>query len=235
MRGQGWETDCCSVTEVVPRNPIPLMVLVVALFGIAAALVVFEHDVVPEEKEAQRVLDAPSRLQLGMTVSYKAGPLLEEDYTMSDVDGVSSSRYRALGRSGTQITVQERARETLDAANVAYFFQRAVQDGIWELTSKPPRGDTSATYRISVYQLTDGQQGTRDIAFTDPHYWATTGGHQFHIKLDPHKPVPDLLQLSSTTLVEPRYQELVDGFRDFGPPSFKAKVAQARARLGLRT
>jgi hypothetical protein len=151
---------------------------------------------------------------------------------MSDIDGLSKSRYRALGRSGLAITIDERPRVTIDEGpNVAFLFQQAVLDGIWELPSRPPRGDTSTHYTIEVYQLTGDRHGSHRFEFTDPHYWATTGGHQFHITLAKNKPVPDLLTLSSTTLVEPRYEKLVADFREFGPQSFRDKVAAAQTRL----
>jgi hypothetical protein len=216
----------------VRRNPIPFLILVLSIVGLLAAYAMFNRSIVPRYVAARKVLDRHSEIRLSLKIRHEHGALAEEDYAMSDVDGISASSYRAVGRDGTAITVEERPRRALDAANVAFFFGRVVQDGIWELTNKPPRGDTSTTYEAHVYQLIDEQHGSRDVTFTDPHYWATTGGHQFHITLAKNKPVPDLLTMTSTVLVEPRYQELVDDFRAFGPDSFRTKSAQARARLG---
>ncbi|MBD5634066.1 MAG: hypothetical protein IAI49_06265 [Candidatus Eremiobacteraeota bacterium] len=215
------------------RNPIPILILALSLAGLLAAYALFNRTVVPRYVAARKVLNQRSDIRLSLTISHDRGALSEEDYSMSDIDGVSASRYRAVGRSGTAITVEERPRTTLDpGANVAFFFGKAVQDGIWDLTNKPPRGDTSTHYSVHVYQLAGDEHGARDYTFTDPHYWATTGGHQFHIRLARNKPVPDLLQMSSTVLVEPRYAAIVDDFRAFGPDTFRAKAAQARARLG---
>jgi hypothetical protein len=92
------------------------------------------------------VLASRSDLELRMLVRYTRGPLVEEDYTMRDADGVSTSQYRGVGRNGVQITIAERPRKTIEeGSDVAYLFGQAVQDGIWELHSKPPRGDTALT------------------------------------------------------------------------------------------
>lgn len=214
------------------RNPVPFLVLVAALIAAGGFYGVFQTTVAPRYTNTHKVLASRSDLELAMRVSHDTGPISEEDYAMSDVDGVSKSSYRAIGRSGVQITIAERPRETLDdGPNVAYFFQEAVADGVWDLRSRPPRGDRSTHYQIDVYQLTGDQHGSHRFTFTDPHYWATTGGHQFHIVLDKNKPIPDILKLSSTTLVEPRYEKVVDDFRAFGPQSFRDKIAAAQTRL----
>jgi hypothetical protein len=218
------------------RNPIPALIFIVALIGLAGAYAFFQASVVPRYAATRTVLASRSDIQLRMVVRYARGPLVEEDYTMADADGVSSAGYRGLGRSGVQITIAERPRKTLDeGSNVANLFGAVVQDGIWDLPSKPPRGDTNARYTVSIYQLTGSRHGSYRFSFTDPHYWATTGGHQFHITLSKDKPVPDLLTLSSTVTIEPRYQKLVDDFRTFGPQSFRSKVAAAQVRLGARS
>lgn len=220
----------------MPRNPIPPLILVLVAIGLAAAFAFFKSTEAHRYAATRKVLAQRSDIRLGMTVRYDGGPIAEEEYAMNDLDGVSSSSYRGVARSGTRITISERPRATLeDGPNVAYFFGQVVQDGIWELPSRPPRGDQRTHYRISIYQLTDTQHGTHAFEFTDPHYWATTGGHQFHIKLAKGKPLPDLLQLSSTVVVEPRYARLVDDFRSFGPASFRDKVAAAQARLSGRS
>jgi hypothetical protein len=216
----------------VARNPIPPFILVVAIAGAVAAFMFFKSTEAHRYAATRRVLYQKSEIKLGMTVRYDRGPLAEEDYAMNDIDGVSSSSYRGIARSGTRITIAERPRATLeDGPNVAYFFGEVVQDGIWELPTRPPRGDAGTHFRIVIYQLTDSQHGTHAFEFTDPHYWATTGGHQFHLKLARDKPLPNVLQLTSNVSVEPRYEKLVRDFRSFGPESFRTKVGDAQARL----
>ncbi len=218
------------------RNPIPVLILALSLVAVALAYLLFNRTIVPRYVGARGVLARPSVIHLSLAIRHTTGPLAEEDYAMNDVEGASSSSYRVAGRNGTTISIAERPDKTLDPdRNIAFFFGRVVQDGVWELTNKPPRGDVSTSYTVHVFQAVDGQQGSRTFTFTDPHYWATVGGHQFHIKLDKNKPVPDLLQMTSTVLVEPRYAELVDDFRSFGPAAFRERSARARQRLGARS
>ena len=216
----------------MPRNPIPILITIAGLVAVGAAWWVFQTTALSRYHGASQVLASRSELKLQMTVRHATGKIAEEDYAMSDIDGISRSRYRAVGRDGLSITIDEKPSETVQAGpNVAYFFQEVVQDGIWDLQSKPPRGDGRTTYEIDVYQLSGDQHGSRSVRFTDPHYWATTGGHQFHLTLAKDKPLPNLLSMTSTTLVEPRYEKIVEDFRSFGPQSFRDKVAAAQMRL----
>jgi hypothetical protein len=217
------------------RNPIPFLIFALSIVALFAAYAMFNRSIVPRYAGARKVLAQRSEIRTSLTIRHDGGALVEETYAMSDIDGVSASSYRVVGRNGTAITIEERPRAVLDAGNVAFFFGKVVQDGIWELTNRPPRGDTATHFTVHVYQLADTQHGSRDYTFTDPHYWATTGGHQFHITLEKGKPLPDLLQMTSTVLVEPRYEELVADFRNFGPDSFRAKASAARVRLGARS
>jgi hypothetical protein len=217
----------------VPRNPIPILITLAGLVAVGAAYWVFQTTELPRYRGANQVLVSRSELKLWMTVRHTTGKIAEEDYAMSDIDGLSRSRYRAVGRDGLSITIDEKPTETVqEGPNVAYFFQEVVQDGIWDLQSKPPRGDRTTTYRVDIYQRTGDQAGSRSVRFTDPHYWATTGGHQFHLTLAKDKPLPNLLTMTSTTLTEPRYEKIVEDFREFGPQSFRDKVAAAQERLG---
>jgi hypothetical protein len=178
--------------------------------------------------ETLRVEQSKSDVKLGMQIHHVSGAIANEFYDMEDRDGISSSDYRAVGRNGMTVKVAALPRQTVD---VAFFFDKVVQDGIWELDNRPLRGDASISYTIQVYQLTNGKHGSRRFTFTDPHYWATTGGHQFHIHLDKNKPVPNVLQMSSKVLVEPRYEELVNDFRRYGSPAFREKIVAAQAKV----
>ncbi len=214
------------------RNPVAVFVTLALVAGVAGMWWLFRADEAGRYDATRRFADLPSAIRLSLVVRHENGPIAEEEYDMADLNGVSSSRYRAVARSGEAIKLDSLPRETYD---VSFFFEKTVSDGIWELGSRPPRGDTATSYAIAVYELTGGQHGTRRFTFTDPHYWATTGGHQFHIKLDRNKPVPNLLELSSTVLVEPRYQKLVDDFRAFGSEGFRSKVSAIVSRLSGRS
>lgn len=162
-----------------------------------------------------------------MTVRYTRGAIAQEEYRMADLNGLSSASYRVTGRSGTTVSVEGLPHETYD---VSSFFGQTVQDGIWELRDAPPRGDVSTTYTIGIAQTVDGKQGAHTMRFTDPHYWATTAGRQYHIRLEKSKPIPDLLFLRSTSITEPRYHKLVGDFFAFGSDAFRVKIAYARER-----
>jgi hypothetical protein len=183
----------------------------------------------------------PSDIQVRLSILYDNPPIYLEEYRMRDADGVSTSMYRIRGYSGKQVTVSALPREVTD---VSFLFGSAVQDGIWKLTNKPPRGNTDVHYTLYVRQTamvhvgangeagsTTCQTGDRTITFTDPHYWATTAGRQFQIDLGKGAPKSpnDLLKLQSTSLADPRFEQIVNDFRNFGPDSFRAKISAAQA------
>jgi hypothetical protein len=180
-------------------------------------------------QSVERIERSPAQLRMSLTIDYAKGPVAREVYTMTDDNGRSNAQYAVTDRSGTTAQFHE----TIGGYGVSFLFDRLVSDGVWELTDKPPRGDTSIRYTVSVAQTVQGQSGERTITFTDPQYWATTAGRQFHIHLDPKKPVPDLLTLSSTSTADPRYARVVGDFLQFGSPTFKATIRRARSRLGL--
>jgi len=210
------------------RNPVPLFVFLMGFLAVALMWHYFAVEHGDEYAAVRNVARSHSDIRLGMQVHHAAGSISDEFYSMEDRDGLSTSEYRAVGRDGTTIKVDALPRATVD---VAFLFDRAVADGIWELSDRPLRGDASTRYTIDIYQLTNGKHGSRRFTFTDPHYWATTGGHQFHIHLDKNKPVPNFLQMSSTVLVEPRYERLVKDFLGYGTSQFKDKIVQAQAKL----
>ncbi|MBV9150004.1 MAG: hypothetical protein JO024_09065, partial [Candidatus Eremiobacteraeota bacterium] len=59
----------------------------------------------------------------------------------------------------------------------------------------------------------------------------TTAGRQYEIHLDRNKPTPSLLQLSGSAIADKRYQAIVNDFRNFGTPGFRAKVAEVQAAV----
>jgi hypothetical protein len=210
------------------RNPVPWFIFIIAVVGISLMMWYFFFEHAGESAKVRAVARSASDIKLGMQIHHANGPISDEFYSMEDKNGLSTSQYRAVSRNGTTIRVDALPRETVD---VAFLFGRAVTDGIWELQDRPLRGDATMRYTVDVYQLTNGKHGSHRFSFTDPHYWATTGGHQFHIHLDKNKPVPDLLRMSSTVVVEPRYERLVRDFLAFGTTQFKDKVVQAQAKL----
>jgi hypothetical protein len=216
-------------------SPVPAFIFLALVAALVGGWQMFARTESGRYEAARTVAHSRSEIRLELTMTRRTGPIAEESYRMTDNNGVSAIEYRATSRTGTTVRVDSPARKTKETgSDVAYLFGQVVQDGIWELNDRPARGDTSTTYTLYVWQLVSGQQGQRRITFTDPHYWASTGGHQFHITLDKNKPVPDLVQLKSTALIEPRYEKLVADFLSFGSPAFRATVAAQRARLAAR-
>ncbi len=82
---------------------------------------------------------------------------------------------------------------------MTFAFEKLVQDGIWQLQTRPLKGKTDNVYTISVAQIAGDRSGSHKFTFTDPHYLAIAAGRQYHIHLDRNKPVPNLLTLQSTS------------------------------------
>jgi len=208
-------------TSVVPWA-IFIFVVIMTVIGIrlyASRPEFIDWNAVDKQKTA------PSALYANLLIRYAKPPIYEEEYTTKDVEGVTSFQYRIRSYNGHQVTVTAPPHVTTD---VSYFFGELVQDGVWDLTNRPPAGNTDVHYTVYVKQVADYKQGDRTVTFTDPHYWATTAGRQYTIDLRKTNP-NDLIKLQGTQLADPRYQKIVDDFRSFGPPAFRNKVASLRA------
>jgi len=211
------------------RSPvIPLAITVLAIAAVVIGWMIYWPIESSRYAATRAVESSKSVIRMTYTVTHERGPIARESLTFSNVDGKADVAYEGTNRPGTAI-----ARFKLPVAGfkIASLFGEAVHDGIWDLRTMPPRGDTTISYTIAIYQLTDNQSGEHTFTFTDPHYWATTGGRQYHIHLEKDKPVPDLLTLRSTSLAEPRYGMIVHDFNAFDPPGFRATLAAARAKL----
>ncbi|HTV94307.1 MAG TPA: hypothetical protein VMG98_16520 [Verrucomicrobiae bacterium] len=209
-------------TTVVPWA-IFIFIVVMTIVGLRLYA---SHPEFTEFAGVDKVRAQPSALYARLLIRYDKPPVYEEEYDMQDIEGESTFSYRIRSYAGKEVTIQ--LPKAAPMTDVSFFFGKLVQDGVWDLMDKPPRGNTDAHYTVYVKQLADFKQGDRTITFTDPHYWATTAGRQYTIDLRKTNP-NDLLKLSSTQLADPHYQEIVNDFRAFGPPAFRAKVAQVRA------
>jgi hypothetical protein len=215
--------------------PVPAIVFAAAVVALIGGWWLFQHTEAGRYELTRQISQSRSEIRLHMIVAYAKGPIAGEAYQMADIDGLSSAEFHATSRDGTTVKISAPSRKTKDRlTDVAVLFGEAQQDGIWELGDKPPRGDTSVVYTIDVSQLEAGQSGSHQFTFTDPHYWATTGGQQYQIKLEHGKPVPNLVGLKSTSIAEPRYARLVADFREFGSPQFRAAIEAQLAKLRAR-
>jgi hypothetical protein len=174
---------------------------------------------------AVKAQKAPSALYARLMIRYTKPPIYEEEYRTQDVEGVSSFEYRIRSYNCNEITIKAPAGRMYD---VSFFFGKLNDDGIWQLVDRDPRPDADAFYTVYVKQLADYREGDRTVTFTNPHYWATSGGQQFQIDLSKRN-ASDILHMQGTKL---QYETIVNDFRNFGPEQFRANVraAQARAR-----
>ncbi len=172
---------------------------------------------------------APSALYARLSIRYTKPPIYEEEYRMQDVEGVSSFRYMIRSYGCREIIVKAPPAEITD---VSFFFGKLNQDGIWQMVDKSPLPGATALYTVYVKQLADYKEGNRTVTFSDPEYWAKTAGRQFSFDLSKAAPktASDLLHVQSTQVNDPRYEQVVRDFREFGPDEFHHNVAEAQAR-----
>ncbi|MBV8530570.1 MAG: hypothetical protein JO104_04580 [Candidatus Eremiobacteraeota bacterium] len=209
------------------RFPIELLIVALSVVMLVLGWRIYGTGEMGRFGPAVHAQKAPSELYARMLVRYLKPPVYEEEYRMSDVEGVSKFQYAIRGYNGREVTVTAPPARVYD---VSFFFGRLGQDGIWQLVDKPPLPNTDAQYTVYVKQLADYQHGERTVTFTDPGYWAVKAGRQFEIDLS--KGVPkDLLRIQSAQAADPRYQQIVTDFRDFGPDEFRRNVALAQARV----
>ena len=210
------------------RFPTTLVIVLVVLAGTIAGWRIFWPSESQRYQAVQHVRASRSELHFSETILHQKGPIAREEWRLDNVEGVSTAKYSAQNRAGTRIA---RFTEPIQGYDVTFAFEKVVQDGIWELHTRPPRGNTDDVYIVSVAQVAGERSGSHTFHFSDPHYLATTAGREYDIHLDKNKPVPDLLTLNSTSTADPRYQKVVDDFASFGPPRFKKTVAAAREKL----
>lgn len=210
------------------RFPTTLIIVAVAIVGIVIGARIFWPTESARYQQVQAVRNQRSELHAGETVTHGKGPIAREEWRLDNVNGTSTATYTAENRAGTRIA---KFTAPIQGYDVTFAFQELVVDGVWELQTRPLRGNTSDVYMVVVAQVDGDRKGQHKFVFSDPHYLATTAGRQYEIHLDRSKPVPNLITLNSTSSADPRYQKVVDDFASFGPPQFKATVAAAREKL----
>jgi hypothetical protein len=210
------------------RFPLGLVIFIFAVLALALSWRFFGPPELGQKQRAKvfAVRNAPSILYAALNVHYDHPPIYRETYEMRDENGVSSFSYVVQSYAGKQITLKAPPQAMYD---VSFFFGEIVNDGAWEIPTRPPRGNTSVHYTLTMRQTEDYRSGSRTVTFTDPHYWAIMAGREFHIHLTPNGPDPNLLQLQGTALRDPRYEQIVDEFRNFGSNQFRSGVVSARA------
>ncbi len=210
------------------RFPTTTFAIVLAIIAMIVGWKIFYYDEAHRFNAVQQIRHQRSELHFGEAITHDSGPIAREEWRLDNVDGKCSATYTAQNRAGSRIA---KFTEVIPGYDVTFAFEKLVQDGIWELQTRPLKGKTDNVYTVSVAQVAGDRSGSHKFTFTDPHYLAIAAGRQYKIHLDKNKPVPDLLTLQSTSLADPRYQKVVNDFAGFGPPRFKKTVAAAREKL----
>ncbi len=210
------------------RFPLGLVIFIFVVLALGLSWHFFGPSELGRQERSQviAVRNAPSDLYASLTLRYAHPPIYRESYEMRDNNGTSTFQYVVQSFAGKQVTVKAPPEAGYD---VSFFFGKLVNDGVWDIPTRPPQGNTAIQYTVTVRQTEDYRSGSHTATFTDPAYWATTAGREFHIRLSPTGPEPNLLQLQGTALRDPRYEQIVDDFRAFGPDAFRQDVASARA------
>jgi hypothetical protein len=209
------------------RFPITTLILIAAVVAAVGGWMLFaksEHD---RYVAVDRVNRSRSEIRLSYTLQHTSGPIAREVWAMRNIDGHSVASYTAVDRKNMKATFDEQ----ITGYDVTFLFDKLVQDGIWELETRPFRGSSALLHVVEISQVADKSSGSHRFQFSDAHYIATEAGREYHIHLDPHKPVPDLVNLQSTSTADPRYEKIAEDFEQFGPARFKATIAAAKAKL----
>lgn len=212
------------------RSIVPLAILLFAIFMAVTGYFIYWRGETGRVTQVAKIHQAKSEIYAHLLINYDHPPVYDEEYRMKDIEGKSSFTYVIRSYAGKEVSITAPPAAMYD---VSFFFGKLDQDGVWQIVNQPPRGNTSIHYTVYVKQVVDFKQGDRTVTFTDPHWWATTAGRQYNIDLSKNNP-KDLLKMQSTSLADPRYQTIVDDFRNFGPDEFRHRIAQARASMGLK-
>ncbi|HXM06042.1 MAG TPA: hypothetical protein VN936_01195 [Candidatus Acidoferrum sp.] len=204
-------------------SPLELfIVILIAIFGIVGWRLYGGPHPVAGIGHAQ---NAPSRLYASLTIQYTHPPIFEERYYMQDLDGVSTFDYSIRGYNCRLVTIKAPTGRIYD---VSFFFGGLDEDGIWQLTNAPLLPHAAATYTVYVKQVADFKQGDRTVVFQDPQYWTTHSPRE--VQLDVSKGGADNVLRLQASSPDPRYQKIVEDFRNFGPDEFRRNVALAQDR-----
>jgi hypothetical protein len=212
------------------RFPVGLAIAVFAI--VALALITWKVPLWPANEgpaAVSRLQHCPSHIYAKLQILYDHPPIYIESYEMRDDNGSSTFQYVVRSYNGRQITVKAPPQATYD---VSFFFGKLISDdGAWEIANRPPFGDTSVHYTLVTRREEMCHTDGRTVTFTDPKFWATTAKREYDIHLSPTGPMPTIFTMQGTTFRDPRYLEIVNDFRSFGPAAFRTAVAKARREL----
>lgn len=207
--------------------PLGIFIVVVAIVMLILGWRIYGPGEMGRFGPAIHAQKAPSEIYARLLIRYAKKPIYEEEYKMSDIEGISKFSYRIRGFDGREITINAPSARVYD---VSFFFGKLDQDGIWQLENRAPLPNANAHYAVYVKQLADYKQGERTVTFTNPEFWAKKADQQYEIDLS--KGVPkDFVAIRSQQASYPHYLQIVNDFLTFGPDEFRHNVSAAQARI----
>jgi len=207
------------------------------LFAIMAAVAIvayvyFFRPFMQMQPQVQAVINANSTWSVTMQEYLLGGPLSAQTYRISNDNGKTSIFYSATNRAGT---VTKEFDAPLAGPEGTFLFEELRVDGIWDLDDRPVRPNATDEYIVEVDQTLGDEGGSHAFGFSDPAYWATTKAQEFNLHLPATGPISGLsgatLGVAGHSLREPRYWQIVQAIRAFGPPSIQTAMVNIRAQL----
>src|ERR1700761_4456268 len=143
------------------RFPVTLLIVIAAIVAVVGGWLLFakgEHD---RYVEVQRVAQSRSEIRITYTLSHTNGPIAREVYYMQNLNGHSRVTYTAVDRKGNKATFDE---QIVDY-QVTFLFDKLVQDGIWDLETRPFRGSSDTLHVVQIAQVADKSSGSHRFQF----------------------------------------------------------------------
>jgi hypothetical protein len=211
------------------RHVVPVLIAIASIVAVVVGWRIYAADEAARYVAMQRVLHAPSIIKLRYRVAYQRGEVAFEEYDIRNIDGKAHVDYSAQNRRGDKASFSQ----DVPGFDVSVLFESLVRDGVWELPSVKPAGNTEIAYAVGVEQTTENASGKHAFTFTDPEYWKSRAGRLYHIDLAKSK-VPsqdDLLKMQSTQIAQPGFAKVVTDFNAFAPPNLRKTIVAAKAKL----
>jgi len=187
------------------RRPwLPTALFIFCIVFLIAGTIFIKWPDFQNKPQVEKVLQAPTVLDLRLTIAYANPPIYQEQYLVRNDNGLSTAQYKITGYSGKVVTITIPPAKRYD---MTFFFDDVVQDGIWQLTNRPLRGNTDPRYPLSGHEVANRRQGSRTITFKDPHCLAVTAGRTYEVHQSPTSPTPARLKRHTTATQEPRVEK----------------------------
>jgi len=209
-----------------------LIVVILIVVLLVVAYVFFFKPFLSLQPQVQGVITANSTWSVGMQEYELTGPLSAETYRISNDNGKVTMFYAATNRA---MTVTKEFSVPLVGPEATFLFEALRADGIWEVDDIPVRPHPLTEFIIEVDQTLGDEGGTRSFSFSDPHYWSTTHAQEFELHLPQKGSLSGAdartLGVAGRKLQDPRYLQIVESIRGFGPPAVLAAENTIRMEL----